>query len=91
MSGVPVDSRQANNERGAQFDSDRGLQIDNDSRKDAGLCQQHTGSSSLTNRSVESTHKNDALALAYDDFNFDIEDHNDDVYWDDSVSFGVPL
>ena len=56
MSGMPVDSRQADNERGAQFDSDRGLQIDNDSRKDAGLSQQHTGSSSSTNRSVESTH-----------------------------------
>jgi len=34
-------------------------------------------------------HKNDALALAHDDFNFNIEDHNDDVDWDDSVSFDV--
>ena len=88
-SGVQTDSRPADNERGAQYGDERGLQIGNDSRKDAGLSQQHTGSNTLTDQSNESAFKNDALALAHDDFNYDIEDHNDDVDWDDSVSFDV--
>ena len=87
--GVQVSSGHVDNEGGVQHDSNRGVQVGDESRKNAQLCQQQH-SSSLTDQSIESIHDNDPLALADDDFNYETtEDPKDDIDWEGSVSLDV--